>query len=215
MVYLLMDILTSEHLKDLIAIHGYWLVGAIIFFESIGLPLPGEIALVVAGVYAGTSHKLDIWWLVAAGSTGAILGASLGFLIGREVGFRLIQRFGSRIGLTDQRIKIGRYLFMRYGAFVVFAARYVALLRSVIGLLAGINQMKWPQFMIANAAGAVAWSMTYALGAYYFGARATQLSGRTEFWLIAAAGVVVITAIVLLRRYEKELSRQAEQNSGS
>jgi membrane protein DedA with SNARE-associated domain len=168
---------------------------------------------VAAGVYAGTSHKLDIWWLVAAGSAGAILGASLGFLIGQEVGFPLLRNFGSRIGLTDQRIKIGQYLFTRYGALVVFAARYLALLRSVIGLLAGINRMKWSQFMIANAAGAIAWSMTYALGGYYFGTRATQLSGRTEFLLIAAAGIVVIIAVVLLRRYEKELSLEAEKNS--
>ena len=208
-----MSILTSEHLKDLIAIHGYWLVGAIIFLESMGLPLPGEIALVVAGIYAGTSHKLDVWWLVAAGSTGAILGGSLGFFIGREVGFRLLRRFGSRIGLTDQRLKIGQYLFMRYGPLVVFAARFLALLRSLIAVLAGINRMNWGQFLLANAAGAIAWSMTYGLGAYYFGTRAIQLRGSTEFWLILATGAVVITAIVLLRRYEKELSRQAEQNA--
>jgi membrane protein DedA with SNARE-associated domain len=102
-------------------------------------------------------------------------------------------------------MNIGQYLSMRYGPFVVFAARYLAVLRSVIGLLAGVNRMKWSPFMIANAAGAIAC-------AYYFGTPAAQLSAQMEFSLIAAAGVVVTTALVLLRRYEKELSRQAEQN---
>ena len=70
--------------------------------------------------------------------------------------------------------------------------------------------MKWRPFLIANAAGAIVWAMAYGLGAFYFGASVTELSGSAETWLIVAAGATVLATIVLLRRYEDELSRQAE-----
>ena len=52
---------------------------------------------------------------------------------------------------------------------VVLIARFVAVLRSVVGFIAGANGMPFANFMIANSAGAVAWALFYGLGAYYLG----------------------------------------------
>ena len=95
-------------LTDLIATHGYWFVGTVIALESMGLPLPGETVLVTAGIYAGTTHELDIAVLVAAAAIGATLGDNVGFWVGRRFGYRLLIRHGDRVGLTVRRIKIGR-----------------------------------------------------------------------------------------------------------
>ena len=55
------------------------------------------------------------------------------------------------------------------GMVVVLIARFVAVLRSVVGFIAGANRMPFANFMIANSAGAVAWALYYGLGAYYLG----------------------------------------------
>ena len=80
-------------------------------------------------------------------------------------------RYGSYIGLTETRInnKIAQYLFRRQGMVVVLIARFVAVLRSVVGFIARANRMPFANFMIANSAGAVAWALFYGLGAYYLG----------------------------------------------
>ena len=137
-----------------IAHYGYWAVLALVGLESMGLPLPGETALIAAAVYAGTSHELNLAGVIAAASAGAVIGDNIGYGIGRVVGFPLVVRYGPRIGLDERRIKLGQYLFRRYGGAIVFFGRFVAVLRAFAALLAGINRMSWPRFFFFNATGA-------------------------------------------------------------
>lgn len=65
---------SAEHLQQLISTYGYGAVGAIVAMESIGLPAPGEIILIVCAVYANTHHDLNIWGVIAVAAAGAILG---------------------------------------------------------------------------------------------------------------------------------------------
>jgi membrane protein DedA with SNARE-associated domain len=115
-----------------------------------GVPVPGETALVAAALYAGKTQVLNIWVLIAFASAGAILGDNIGYWIGREIGFRLLLRYGSYIGLTESRIKLGEYLFQRHGGKIVFFGRFIAFLRSLAALMAGLNQMSWPRFLFST-----------------------------------------------------------------
>jgi membrane protein DedA with SNARE-associated domain len=132
---------------------------------SVGLPLPGEATLIAAAISAGTTQQLNIWLVIACASLGAILGDNLGFWIGRELGFRLLIRYGSYVGLTESRIKVGQYLFQLHGGKIVFFGRFFAVLRIWTALLAGVNQMAGPTFLLFNAGGAVLWAAVYGLGA--------------------------------------------------
>ena len=92
----------SEHgLAQLVATYGYWIVAGVIGLESMGLPLPGETMLIIAAIYAGTTHQLDIALVIAAAAAGAILGDNIGFLIGRGIGQPLLLRFGPSSGSTS------------------------------------------------------------------------------------------------------------------
>lgn len=99
----------SKELVIALQEYGYWGVALAIALESIGVPVPGETALVAAGLYAGKTQALNIWVLIAFASAGAILGDNFGYWIGREIGFRVLLRYGSYIGLTESRIKLGQY----------------------------------------------------------------------------------------------------------
>src|SRR5262249_50218028 len=109
-----MDGPSAEYVTHLIASYGYVAIGCIIALESMGLPLPGESALVAAALYA-SHHDQNIAAVVAAAATGAIVGDNVGYWIGREFGYRLLLRYGAAIGLSTSKINLGKYLFLRHG----------------------------------------------------------------------------------------------------
>jgi membrane protein DedA with SNARE-associated domain len=198
-------------MKELIHQYGAWIVFALVFLESIGLPLPGEAILVTAAIFAGTTQELGIVFVVLAAIIGALLGSTIGFWIGDRYGYPLLLRYGSYIGLTETRIKIAQYLFRRQGMTVVLIARFVAVLRSVVGFIAGANRMPAASFMIANSAGAIAWALFYGLGAYYLGKGVEQFAKPFALALAVVAAIVVISAIIYWRRKEQQLAADAER----
>ena len=165
-----LDTLFSHHeLIHFISTYGYGVIVLVIGFECLGLPLPGETILIAAAIYAGRSQNLNIWLVISAAALGAILGNTAGFWVGREGGYRLLLRYGPRLHLTEKRIKLGQYLFLRHGGKIVFFSRFIAVIRVFGALLAGANRMTWLPFQLFNIAGAVAWAILYGAGAYYLG----------------------------------------------
>ena len=72
--------------------YGYWGVALAVGLESMGVPIPGETALIAGALYAGTTEALNIWILIAFASAGAILGDNIGYWIGRELVYRVLLR---------------------------------------------------------------------------------------------------------------------------
>src|SRR6478672_9214548 len=130
----------------------------------------------------------------------------------KEYGYPLLRRSGSNIGLTETRIKIAQYLFRRQGKVVVLIARFVAVLRSVIGFIAGANRMPFANFLIANSVGALAWALFYGLGAYYLGKGVEEFARPFAMVLAVVGAIVVVSMIVFWRRKEQELAAAAERD---
>jgi membrane protein DedA with SNARE-associated domain len=190
--------------------YGLWVVFGVILIECMGIPMPGETALVSSALYAGTTHQISIVWVIVVAAAAAIIGDNLGYLIGRSVGFRLILRHGHYIRLDERRLKVGQYLFLRHGGKIVFFGRFIAILRTYSALLAGVNRMPWPHFVVMNALGGICWATLFGGGAYLFGKQVAELGGWVSALLLAAAVVAVIAGIVFVRHHEEDLMRQAE-----
>ena len=193
----------------LISAYGLWVIAGMIAIECVGIPLPGETVLVAAAIYAGTTHRLDIVSVIAAAIVGAVLGNVVAFALGRAYGYRLLRRYGHYIHLDATRLKIGQYLFLRHGGKVVFVARFVPVLRSVAGMLAGANRMPWGSFMQANVAGAVVWVAIDCTGAYLFGEELTRLAAPVGIALGALVVAIIVVAGRFVARHEKELAEEA------
>ncbi|MBO0732243.1 MAG: hypothetical protein J2P57_23485, partial [Acidimicrobiaceae bacterium] len=97
-------------MNHLIATYGYWFVALFVGAESLGVPLPGETALILAGIYAGHTHRLSVWAIFAVAAAAAIVGDNIGFWIGHTGGYRLLRRYGHYIRFDEAKLKIGRYL---------------------------------------------------------------------------------------------------------
>ena len=198
------------NVSDLIASMGYWAVFLLVVAESLGIPLPGETALITAGIYAGHSHRLNPWLIFLVAAAAAIIGDNIGYWVGDKGGYRLARRYGHRVRLDERKLKVARYLFDRHGAKVVFFGRFVSILRTYAAFLAGTNKMRWRKFLPANAAGGIIWAGIYTLAAYLAGDALQQVSGIIDWALLGAAVVVIVAALLAVRRQTHKLAVRAE-----
>jgi len=201
----------GSNLDSLLSTYGYLAVFVFVGVESIGVPVPGETTLVTAAIYAGTTGRLSIFWVIVASSAGAIVGDNIGYVIGRTGGYRLVKRYGRYIRLEENRLRLGQYLFDKHGAKVVFFGRFVSVLRIFAAFLAGVNRMHWRKFLIFNAAGGIVWSTLYGIAAFLLGKQLLQLSGRVDLVLAIVGVAAIIAVIVFLRRNEARLQREADR----
>jgi membrane protein DedA with SNARE-associated domain len=189
---------------------GYLAVALFVGVESLGVPLPGETMLITAAAFAAATHQLSIAGVIAAAIVGAIVGDNIGFGIGWFGGYPLLRRFGRYVRLDEPKLKVGRYIFMRHGAKVVFFGRFVSVLRTYAAFLAGTNRMHWIRFLIANALGAIAWATLYGVAAYKLAGAISKLSTPVEIGFAALAVVVIIAAAIFVRMNIKRLEAVAE-----
>jgi membrane protein DedA with SNARE-associated domain len=195
----------------------YAIVGVVIGLESLGIPLPGEIALVSAALLA-SRHALDInpVLVAAAATVGAIIGDSIGYSIGHRYGMGLFERLGRRFPrhFGPGHVALARRFFTRWGVWAVFFGRFIALLRIFAGPLAGALKMPYPQFLAANATGAVFWAGGTTAVVYYLGLAAEKWMSRFSWVALILAVVIGIGATLLLKeRTAREIaSLEAEHD---
>jgi membrane protein DedA with SNARE-associated domain len=203
--------LSTHTIDEWLSSYGYLVVFLLVMIESIGVPVPGETALIGAALYAGSTGKLELEWVIAVAIAGAIIGDNIGFSIGRYGGARLLLRYGHKIRLHEGRLRIGIWLFRRHGGKVVFWGRFVSVLRTWAAFLAGANHMQWPRFLFFNAAGAIVWATLFGVVYYVFGDAIRRLSTAIDVTFGVVGLALVVAFVVWTRRKEGELQRRAER----
>lgn len=196
-----------DHLIDT---YGYWAVFAFVAAESLGVPIPGETALIAAGAYAGDTHRLNPWVIFAVAAVAAVAGNIVGYIVGWKGGFAVASRYGSKVRLDEHKLKVGRYVLDRQGGKVVFFGRFVSVLRTYIAFLAGTVRMGRPKFLVATVAGAVVWAAVYTVLSYKAAATLKRLSLTLDLTLGGLAVAVVVGVVLVTRRQLKVLGEKAE-----
>lgn len=204
-----MDILSSEELRHLLITYSYAAILLIVAIEAMGVPVPGETMLIVASVYAGTTHHLEIGFVITAAAAGAILGDNLGFLAGQYGGYRLLRRYGRYLRLDERKLRLGQYLFERHGGKVVFFGRFLPILRIWAAFLAGTHRMDWPRFLTFNAAGGIVWATSVGLAGYLLGNSLLRSGGLVSLLSVAAVLAAAVVVALTLRKKEAQLAELA------
>jgi membrane protein DedA with SNARE-associated domain len=195
----------------LINTYGYWAIFAFVAAESLGVPIPGETALIAAGAYAGQTHHLNPWAIFVVALVAAIAGNIVGYIIGWKGGFVLASRYGSKVHLDERKLKVGRYVLDRQGGKVVFFGRFVSVLRTYIAFLAGTVRMDRFKFLVATVAGGAAWAAIYTVLSYEAAATIKRLSLTLDLVLAGVAVAVVLAVVLLTRNQLRVLGDKAEQ----
>jgi membrane protein DedA with SNARE-associated domain len=168
-----------------------YLLPAIIGLESMGIPSPGETALILAAVLA-SQGKLQIWLVIVIASASAIVGDNIGYFLGRKLGRRVLTAPGFMYERRVRVIDAGDTFFVRHGPKAVFIGRWIALVRFAVAWLAGIEHMPFRTFFVYNALGGITWATAYGLVGYFLGKAAAD--AITHYGVYAAIALVVLVA---------------------
>ncbi|HWH54625.1 MAG TPA: DedA family protein [Gaiellaceae bacterium] len=164
-------------MESLVQDYGLVLLFLLIGMESAGIPLPGETALVAAGVLASRG-KFDIVAVLVVAAAAAIIGDNVGYWIGRIGGRKLLARWAWLERHASRVLPWSERFFMRHGPKTIFLGRFVAVLRVTAAWLAGVSKMHWWRFFLWNAAGGICWALLVGLIAYYLGHAAADAVNR-------------------------------------
>ena len=180
-------------LTPLIEHWGYLAIVVFVLLGNMGIPVPEESILVLAG-YLVWQGDLRLPLVLLVGILSAIAGDNLGYWLGRRYGQAAVERYGGWVLLTPARLDATRRVVTRYGAFGVFAARFIAGLRFLAGPLAGSTGLPPRAFVTANTLGALlyvptmvaaGYGVAYGLGEYL--QRVERVVGRVEHVVLVGA----------------------------
>jgi membrane protein DedA with SNARE-associated domain/membrane-associated phospholipid phosphatase len=198
--------------------YGYGVLFLFVGLESLGVPLPGETALVTAAAFAASGY-LSIYGVIATAAIAGIAGDNGGYWIGRRGGLALIRRYGRALDAGEPRLDRVRAFFERHGAKAVFLGRFVAILRTWTAIIAGAGQMRYGTFMLFNALGAIVWASAFGTLGYVFGRNVPQLE---RYVGQASLAIVLLLAIAIslglgwqwFQRNAAQLSERLSRTAG-
>lgn len=202
-------------LNDAIVTYGYVAIAIAVALESMGVPFPGETALIAGSVYAGTRHEFNIIGVIVAGAIGAIVGDNAGFAIGHYGGYPLLRRISRTpllrpLHLDEGALAYARRYFERHGGKTVFFGRFFSILRAYAAFLAGVNQMRWRTFLFWNAVGGIMWAAIFGTLGFVLGNNLALLG--TMLRLLGTGGLAalaVFVALVVLVSVRRQRKRRA------
>jgi undecaprenyl-diphosphatase len=178
---------------------GLPVIGLVVAIEALGVPLPGETAVILGGL-AANQGRLSIVAVIVVAAAAAIVGDNIGFMIGRRGGRALLERPGRFFEERQRMLAIGDPFFERHGPKAVFLGRWITGLRVWTSWLAGASDMRWPTFLVWNALGGTAWAISVALAAYYGGKSVETVFSKVGLYGGIAAGVLIVIGVAYVWR---------------
>jgi membrane protein DedA with SNARE-associated domain len=188
-------------LSELITQWGYLAIFFTVILGNLGVPVPEEAILVLAGYFVW-DQQLWLPAVLVVGVVGAATGDNIGYWIGRHYGARAVLQYGHWFFITPDRFDSMQRFVSQYGAFGVFFSRFLPGLRFMAGPLAGTTRMPFLPFLVSNVLGAavyvplavaVGYALSYGVGDYVKWVQ--RLVGRVEHVVLIAA---IISAVVIL-----------------
>jgi len=181
----------------------YVIAGGLAFAEAaimVGVVLPGETALLVAG-FAAHEGVISLVPMIIIAIVCAIAGDSVGYEVGRAIGPRLqSSRLGRFVG--EDRWRAGEEFLNRHGGKAVLLGRGTALLRALVPGLAGMARMPYLRtFLPWNAVGGILWGGACVLLGYVFAASLHQVASYLAWGPIPV--VVLVAAVIVVREIRK------------
>jgi undecaprenyl-diphosphatase len=178
---------------------GYPFLFGLVMVESMGVPVPGETAIILGGLAANQGH-LSIELVIAIAAAAAIIGDNIGFEIGRRGGRALLERPGRFERQRRHVLDVADPFFARHGAKAVFLGRWIAGLRVWAAWFAGASDMRRRTFFVWNASGGICWAASVGLAAYFGGKAVEHVISQVGLYGGIAVAAVLVALFLLHRR---------------
>ena len=189
----------------------YLIAGTLCFAEAailVGMVLPGETALLVAGVFCA-HHKLNLTLMIGIAVAAAIVGDSVGYVFGQRFGPALRRSRAGRFVGEHRWAMVDGFLH-RHGGKAVLIGRLTALFRALIPSMAGMSGMRYRTFLVWNVAGGLIWAPGCVLLGYAFSKSLSTVGSYLTWAPFALIGVVALGYLLLHLRKRRIERAEAE-----
>ena len=156
----------------------------------VGTVVPGSTLIIAISALAAGAD-VNPWFLLVAATAGAIAGDGLSFWLGQRYHADILLRWP--LNLYPPLIDRSQAFIHKYGIASVFLARFTAVVRAFVPLLAGILRMSPRQFYVANVASALVWAPAHVFPGVLLATavRLTGASGKQLIVLLVLGSIVV------------------------
>ena len=202
-------------LKNTVASWGYPGIFGLMVLEASSLPVPSEVVLPFSG-YLVSTGQLNFWETVLVATTAAIIGSLIDYYIGlKGVEALAKRRVLGRVLFSKDQLALASKWFDKYGAVIIFLARLIPGIRTLISFPAGAAKMSVPKFLVFTVAGCLLWNSILIYVGYYLGSNWIEVAGISHYIIIAViAGFVTLVVVYLVMRSRRRKARNQVQNSG-
>lgn len=181
---------------------------AVLFIAGLGVPLPEDIPLLVSGwlVYKG---RADLIVMMSVGLIGVLVGDTLLFSMGRRYGSHILEHKWLRRIAPPALLHRAEALFAAHGAKIIFVARFMPGIRSVIFLTAGVFRVPRFKFMAIDGSAAVLSVPLLIYLGYRFGGAFDRLAEAVRQGQLVGVGILaLIVAVWGLWEYQQVRKRK-------
>jgi membrane protein DedA with SNARE-associated domain len=197
---------------DEVGRHGYLILFALIAAESFGLPLPGEVSLLV-GAYEVQRGAFSLPLVIVVGIAAAVSGDNLAFLIGRLAGRLVVERLMRLVHVPPAYLERMDSYYLRHAGWTVVIARQISPARGLAAFSAGGSRVPWRQFAAFNAAACVVWATAVTLLATLFVTHLDDLADDLSLAGLGALGLALVVGVVYLwRRVRRGVGHGADDD---
>jgi membrane-associated protein len=180
-------------LQPIVKSIGVYGVIALVFAETgllIGFFLPGDSLLFTAGLLASQGW-MNIHVLSHGCFAAAVIGNVTAYVFGQRVGRRLFERPNSRLFKRKHLVSAHKF-YEKYGAGALVLARFIPAVRVFAPVVAGVSDMDFRRFMIANVLGGALWAYGMTWGGYALG----RSIPNPDRYLLPAVALIVLVSVV-------------------
>jgi membrane protein DedA with SNARE-associated domain len=194
---------------DFVGRHPHYALTAIFLLAlSEAVPMVGTVipgSTLIIGICAlATGAHVNPWPLLGAAIVGAIFGDGLSFWLGHRYRRELLLRWP--LNRYPQVIARSEAFIKTYGAASVFLARFIAVVRAFVPLVAGILGMSSRRFYAANILSALTWAPAHVFPGVLLG-MALKLAGLSPARLAILVIVGLIAVLAAGRALRSYLNR--------
>jgi membrane protein DedA with SNARE-associated domain/membrane-associated phospholipid phosphatase len=206
----------KQAIGDIASALGRWtyaLVGLFAFLETgafVGLIAPGETVVIAGGVIAGQG-EISLLVLIGLVWSCAVMGDTASFFLGRRLGRAFLERHGSRVKISPERLQQVERYFERHGGKTILVGRFIGLVRAVAPFIAGSSGLAFRRVFPYSVVGAGLWATLFCVLGYVFWQsfdRVAHIAGQAVFAFGTVIAVSVGIAWVVRRLRDPDQRRR-------
>ena len=154
--------------------------------------IPSEIVLGYGGYMVSQGH-LNFIGAVIAGTIGGTIAQLFLYWAGYYGGRPFLEKYGKYILIKKKHIDVAEHWFEKYGAGVIFSARFIPVVRHAISIPAGIAKMPASKFILYTVAAILPWSILFLYLGKALGSNWSHVKEVAQPYVLP----LIIAAIVL------------------